>query len=96
METISSAPTIAASTLSVSAYTTDSQGNIQNTIFTNLNTNNIGSSIGSVETIFTTTTASVPADGYILVKLTAPAGTTVTVNWGPSTPTNFQVIYAYS
>ena len=77
--------------LGVSIYTTNSTGGLVSTIVSGGST----SSIGTTKSEVNTTTLSggqgvVDANGYIEVKLSAPASVAFTVYWGYGQPTNFQ------
>lgn len=89
-------PATSGSTISISAYTTTSAGANSNTLFSGLNTNTLPSSSGQVSTIFSVTSSSIPALGYIKIVLTAPASSEISLQWGNGKPTNFQIAYTYS
>jgi hypothetical protein len=78
--------------LTVSAYTTNFFGSIDETLFSNQNTNT-GS--GQVATSFSINQATIPEYGYIKIVLTAPSTTDVTVYWGNGKPTNIQIAFTY-
>jgi len=83
-------------TLLVSAYTTDSQGTIQNTLFENQTTEPFYEEGGQLASVFEVTNGFVPASGYIEVVLTAPESSAIKVFWGTGQPSNFQVIFTYA
>jgi hypothetical protein len=81
--------------LLVSAYTTDSLGTIQNTLFENQTTEPFSEEGGQLASIFEVTSSFVPASGYIEVVLTAPESSAIKVFWGSGQPSNFQVIFTH-
>lgn len=83
-------------TISVSAYTTNSAGTIQTTLFSGQSTYALPVSGGQVATVFTVTAGSIPASGFVQVKITAPANGPIQVKWGNGQPTNFQIAFTYS
>jgi hypothetical protein len=81
--------------LLVSAYTTDSQGTIQNTLFENQVTESLFEEGGQLVSVFEVASGYVPALGYLEVVLTAPESSAIKVFWGNDYPSNFQVIFSY-
>ncbi len=80
-------------TLSVSAYTTNSGGTAQYTLLSSGTTNTITSTKSEVKTSFATGAGTVPSGGYVEVTVTASAS--VTIYWGSSQLTNFETPAAY-
>jgi len=89
-------PATAGTTILVSAYTTNSAGTTQSTLFSGLNSNNIPSNSGQVATVFSVASGNIPSLGYIKITLTAPLASTINIQWGNGKPTNFQIAYTYS
>ena len=77
----------------VSLFVTDSSGGITSTIASNV----LSPTIGTTEAQYTMTFAggqvNVPANGYLMVSLSAGIFTSYVVYWGTGQPTNFQVPY---
>ncbi len=90
------APASSGAVIKVSAYTTTSNGIIQNTLFSNQDANPTPQEGGQVATTFSTSAGTIPASGYLLVNLTAPTTSTMIVSWGSGQPTNVQICTAYS
>lgn len=82
--------------MKVSAFTTTSDGTVQNTLVNNQDVNITTQRGGQVARTFSTAPATIPASGYIKVVLTAPASSTIVVSWGTGKPTNIQICTAYS
>jgi hypothetical protein len=79
-------------TVTVAAATTNGAGTVQSTL--------VGSTAvtitGSLAPITLASAAgTVPASGYVRVTVVAPAGSALTINWGGSKPTDFQILYTY-
>lgn len=83
------------SALIVSAYTTDSQGAIQDTLLDGQVTSPFPEESGQVTSVFGVAGGYVPALGFIEVVLTAPESSAIKVFWGSDEPSNFQVIFNY-
>jgi hypothetical protein len=82
----------ASGTLLVSAYAVDSSNNIVATLLTTGSTVTVGTSKGESKTTFSMAGGTVPANGRIMVVVTAPAGgpASFTLYWGSGELTNFQ------
>jgi len=79
--------------LSVSIYVTDSSGNIQSIVASNIQSPAIGSSVGQYVMRFAGSQVAVPQNGYITIMLSTTQTTSYTVYWGKGQPTNFQMPY---
>ncbi len=79
-------------TLLVSAYAVNSSNNIVATLLTTGSTVTVGTSKGESKTTFSMAGGTVPANGRIMVVVTAPAGgpASFTLYWGSGQLTNFQ------
>jgi hypothetical protein len=79
-------------TLLVSAYAVNSSNNIVATLLTTGSTVTVGTSKGESKTTFSMAGGTVPANGRIMVVVTAPAGgpASFTLYWGSGELTNFQ------
>ena len=82
---------IAANTAEISIYLTGSTGTATTTIASGVQTPALGTSEALFTMTFVGAQATIPANGYIELVIAAPAGTTVTIGWGSTTPTDFQV-----
>ncbi len=82
--------------LTISSYTANSAGAAQNTLFTGQSTISLPTRGGQSSTVFAVNGGSVPALGYIEVVMSAPSTSAITIQWGASKPTNFQVAFTYS
>ncbi|MGD0637669.1 MAG: hypothetical protein ABSA72_06495 [Nitrososphaerales archaeon] len=81
-----------AGTLTVSIVSTNSAGTAQSTILSTGTTASITTTKTQVLTRFTGAAGTVPASGYLRIKLTGPSGTTFTVYWGKAQLTDFQFV----
>jgi len=82
-----------ANALSVSIYVTDSSGNIQSTVASNIQSPVIGSSEGQYKMSFVGSQVTVPQNGYITIMFSSTPTASYTIYWGSGQPTNFQVPY---
>jgi len=82
---------VAATPATIALRTTDSSGTLVSTLLTTSNTNPILATKTQIITVFSISSGSIPAGGYLEVILTAPSGASITVYWGVGQPTNFQV-----
>ena len=78
--------------VTVSFVTTNSAGTVQSTM--------IAGSSATITALYQPLTlaslaGTVPASGYVRVMVTAPGGAGLTVYWGNTKPTQFQVSYTY-
>ncbi|MHB8584878.1 MAG: hypothetical protein ACYDDF_03460 [Thermoplasmatota archaeon] len=75
-------------TVTVTYATTNSAGTVQSTMV-----NAQSATITAVfdRYAFASSAGTVPANGYILATVTAPAGQALTVHWGYGQPSNFQI-----
>jgi hypothetical protein len=83
----------AVNALSVSIYVTDSSGNIQSTLASNIQTPTIGRSEAQYVMQFAGSQVTVPLNGYITITFSATQTASYTIYWGQGQPTNFQVPY---
>jgi hypothetical protein len=82
--------------LSVSAYTTDSEGAVCSMLFVGQAMDAVPQESGQVSTVFSVAAGEVPAAGYVKVVLMAPEESAVKVYWGSGQPSNFQIYFTYS
>jgi hypothetical protein len=82
--------------LSVSACTTDSEGTVVNVLCSGEVTDPLPQDSGQLTSNFDIEAGTVPALGYLEVKLTAPQNSAVKVYWGSQQPSNFQIYFTYS
>ncbi len=82
--------------LTVSAYTTASDGTIQSTLFAGQPSNPVPQESGQVTSVFAVTAGVVPAGGYVELVLSAPETSPIKVYWGTEQPSNFQLNFAFS
>ena len=80
-------------TIQVSIYITNSFGNIQTTLASNVQSATIGSSMSQYVMRFSGSQVTVPQNGYITISLSANQIASYTVYWGKGQTTNFQVPY---
>jgi len=82
--------------MTVSILVTNAAGTTVATVLSSGTTSSIGTTKAQVATTFSGSSVTVPANDYILVKLTAPTGTSnptsFTIYWGKAQLTDFQVI----
>jgi hypothetical protein len=79
--------------IQVSIYVTNSSGNIQSTVASNVQSPTIGSSVAQYKMMFAGSQVTVPQNGYIAISFLATQTASYTVYWGRGQPTNFQVPY---
>jgi trimeric autotransporter adhesin len=79
--------------IQVSIYVTNSSGNIQSTVVSNVQSPPIGSSVAQYVMSFAGSQVNVPQNGYIAISFSATQTASYTVYWGNGQPTNFQVPY---
>jgi hypothetical protein len=83
-------------TMTITIVTTDSSGTTSKTVVSGVSTGSISNSESQVVTTFSGVQATIPANGYIQVTLTAPTGPgnpkSFTVYWGAGQLTDFQVM----
>ncbi len=82
---------VAATPATITLRTTDSAGTLVSTLLVTTNTNPILATKTQIITVFSISSGSIPAGGYLEVIITAPSSTSITVFWGVGQPTNFQV-----
>jgi hypothetical protein len=77
----------------VSVFVTDSSGGIMNTIASSVLSPTIGIAEAQYAMTFDAGQVDVPANGYLMVSLSAGLFTPYVMYWGTGQPTNFQVPY---
>jgi hypothetical protein len=82
-----------ATTLLVSIYVTGSSGSVTSTIASNVQSPAIGSTEAQYAMTFAGGQVNIPANGYLMVSLSAGVSSSYIVYWGKGQPTNFQVPY---
>ncbi len=82
---------VAATPTMITLRTTDSTGTLVNTLLAATNTNPVPATKTQIATVFSISSGTIPAGGYLEVIITASASTSVTVYWGVGQQTNFQV-----
>ncbi len=76
---------------SLTLRTTDSAGTLVSTLLSSTNGVPVLATQTQTTIVFSISSGSIPAGGYLEVIITAPSTATITVFWGVGQPTNFQV-----
>ncbi len=82
---------VSAQPVSVALRTTDSSGTLVSTLLATSSTNLFLTTKTQVSTVYSISSGSIPAGGFLEVIITAPSSSPVTVFWGVGQQTNFQV-----
>ncbi len=76
---------------SLTLRTTDSAGTLVSTLLSSTNGVPVLATQTQTTIVFSISSGSIPAGGYLEVIITAPSTASITVFWGVGQPTNFQV-----